>query len=82
MHGRALIINPVDDTYLKQSFQVMKGIWYIPFLSRELAQDDQGIEWELDDRSFHEIRGTRWNVSLKRRLEHPETVQEHLLGRS
>jgi hypothetical protein len=28
MHGDALIINHVDDTYLKQSFQVMISVWY------------------------------------------------------
>jgi hypothetical protein len=41
VHGANLIINPIDDTYLKQSFQVMKSIWYVTTRSKKIISKNR-----------------------------------------
>ena len=50
MHGVDLIINEVDDTYLKQSFQVMNKRWYNHQIM-EMSRDFNCLALEIHGRS-------------------------------
>jgi hypothetical protein len=67
------IINIDDDTYLKQSVQVMKSLWYIPSLRKWIYEQNQWFIWKVNDRSFHRLPwsgpatpGTFQGASLER----------------